>query len=111
MTQPSGREGPLQAVFEDGLRLLAAAMAIGAGRGPAPSPQAVRSACGALRCFLKVLETTAGRDPGAGLARLRGQCQALLSPRQAPAEALAHAIEAARLARDAAAKVLGRPHE
>jgi hypothetical protein len=107
MTQPAGREGALQAVFEDGLRLLAAALAIRAGRPAAPA--AVSSACGAIQCFLKILGTAAARrlpDPGGDLARLRGQCEALLNPRQEPEEALAHVLEAARLARDAAARVL-----
>ena len=92
----AGLQGPLASLFEDGLRLLAAALAIKGRRRH--SPEAVSSACGALRCFLKILETAAARrlaDPGGDLARLRAQC-----------DALAHTLEAARLARDAAARVL-----
>lgn len=107
MTQPAGREGPLQAVFEDGLRLLAAALAIRAGRPTAPA--AVSSACGAIQCFLKILEAAAERrlpDPDGDLVRLQAQCEALLTPCQDPGDALDHVLEAARLARDAAARVL-----
>jgi len=103
----AGLQGPLASVFEDGLRLLAAALAFKGGRRS--SPAAVSSACGAIRCFLKILEAGAGRrlaDPAGDLARLRAQCDALLNPDQDPGEALAHALEAARLARDAAARVL-----
>jgi hypothetical protein len=106
MTEPVGLPGRYQSTFEDGLRLLAAAMAIRAGRRP---QAAVTSACGALRCFLKILEAAALRDvpdPDGNLARLKAQCQALLTLRQDPGDALAHALEAARLARDAAARVL-----
>lgn len=103
----AGPQGPHQAVFEDGLRLLAAALAIRAGRER--SPAAVTSACGAIRCFLKILEAAGGRhlpDPDGDLARLKAQCEALLNLGQEPAEVLGHALEAARLARDAAARVL-----
>jgi len=103
----AGLQGPLASIFEDGLRLLAAALAIKGRRRR--SPEAVSSACGALRCFLKILEAAAARhlaDPGGDLARLRAQCDALLSPDQDPGDALVHALEAARLARDAAARVL-----
>jgi len=104
----AGGQGPLQSVFEDGLRLLAAALAIRAGRER--SPAAISSACGAIRCFLKILEAAGGRhlpDPDGDLARLKVQCEALLSLGQDPAEALGHVLEAARLARDASARVLG----
>jgi hypothetical protein len=107
MTEPAGLEGPLATVFEDGLRLLAAALAIKGRR--TRSPEAVSSACSAIRCFLKILQAGAARrlpDPGGELARLRRQCEALLDPGQDPVEALAHALDAARLARDAAARVL-----
>ncbi|MGA2083737.1 MAG: hypothetical protein ABSH53_24485 [Holophaga sp.] len=103
----AGPQGPLQSIFEDGLRLLAAALAIRAGRRPAPA--AVTAACDAIRCFLKILEAAGARhlpDPGGDVARLKAQCEALLTPRQAPEDALAHVLEAARLARDAAARVL-----
>jgi hypothetical protein len=109
MTQPAGLQGPLQSVFEDGLRLLAAAMAIRAGRQPAREPAGVTSACGAIGCFLKILQAAGERhlpDPDGSLARLRDQCEALLTPRQDPGDALAHVLEAARLARDAAARAL-----
>jgi hypothetical protein len=103
----SGPQGPLAASFEDGLRLLAAALAIRASGQPPAA--AVTSACGAIRCFLKLLEAAEGQrlaDPDGSLARLRTQCEALLTPRQEPADALEHALDAARLARDAAARVL-----
>jgi hypothetical protein len=107
MTEPAGHQGPFQSVFEDGLRLLAAALAIGAGRDR--SPAAVTSACSAIRCFLKILQAAGGSrlpDPDGDLARLKGQCEALLALDQDPADALVHVLEAARLARDAAARVL-----
>ena len=107
MTESAGLTGPWQAAFEDGLRLLAAALAIRAGHPAAAA--AVSSACGALRCFLKVLEAAAARgvpDPDGHLDRLKAQCQALLTLRQDPGDALAHVLEAARLARDAAARAL-----
>jgi hypothetical protein len=112
MAECAGPEGPLQSVFEGGLRLLAAALAIRAGRGRppgAPEPAAVTSACGAIRCFLKILQAAGERglpDPGGDIARLRSQCEALLAPDQDPGDALAHVLEAARLARDAAARAL-----
>ncbi|BDU77500.1 hypothetical protein [Mesoterricola sediminis] len=103
----AGPGGKLPAQFEDGLRLLAAALAL---REDARSTgAAVTAACAALQCFLKILETAAERrlpDPGGEIARLRDQCAALLTLRQDPASALAHALEAARLARDAASRLL-----
>jgi hypothetical protein len=115
MTEPAGPpvsgaaggQGPLQSVFEDGLRLLAAALAIKAGRDR--SPAAVTTACSAIRCFLKILQAaraTSLPDPGGDLARLKAQCEALLTLAQEPGDALVHVLEAARLARDAAARVL-----
>jgi len=107
MSEQAGLQGPLQSVFEDGLRLLAAALAIGAGGGPAPA--AITSACSAIGCFLKILEAAVARrlpDPDGAMARLKSQCEALLNPGQDPGEALAHTLEAARLARDAAARIL-----
>jgi RES domain-containing protein len=103
----AGLQGPYQATFEDGLRLLAAALAIRSGGRWGPA--AVTAACAAMGCFLKILEAAAERglpDPDGDLPRLRGQCQALLNLDQEAAEALDHALEAARLARDAAARVL-----
>jgi hypothetical protein len=107
MNEQAGLQGPYQSMFEDGLRLLAAALAIRANNRR--SPAAVTSACSALRCFLKILEAAADRhlpDPGGELARLKVQCQALLTLGQEPGEALVHVLDAARLARDAAARVL-----
>ena len=107
MNGQAGPQGPLQSLFEDGLRLLAAALAIRGGQQR--SPAAVTSACSALGCFLKILEVAAERhlpDPGGELARLRAQCEALLNLGQDPDDALVHALEAARLARDAAARAL-----
>ena len=107
MSGQAGPEGPLHSVFEDGLRFMATALAIGTGRES--SPAAVSAGCSALRCFLKVLEAAAGRglgDPGGDLARLKAQCQALLAPEQDPGDALEHVLEATRLARDAAARAL-----
>jgi hypothetical protein len=101
----AGLPGPLQSVFQDGLRFLATALAIRARRDR--SPAAVTAACSSLRCFLKILQAGLGLpDPGGDLARLKAQCEALLTPGQAPEDALDHALAAARLARDAAARVL-----
>jgi hypothetical protein len=102
-----GPQGPLAERFEDGLRFLAAALAMRAGQ--AQSPAAVSSACQAIQCFLKILEAAAEQhfpDPGGDIARLRAQCEALLTPRQDPGDALVNVLAAARLARDAAARVL-----
>lgn len=107
MSEQAGPQGPLQSVFEDGLRLLAASLAIGTGAQGAAA--AITSACSAIRCFLKILEAAGGRhlpDPDGALVRLKAQCEALLNPGQEPEEALGHTLEAARLARDAAARVL-----
>jgi hypothetical protein len=107
MTGLAGPGGPLPSQFEDGLRLLAAALAL---RGdPRGAPAAVTTACSAMQCFLKILETAAARhfpDPGGNVERLRAQCGALLTLAQDPADALEHALEAARLARDEAARVI-----
>jgi hypothetical protein len=101
----AGLPGPLQAVFQDGLRFLATALAIRARRDR--SPAAVSAACSSLRCFLRILQAGLGLpDPDGALARLKAQCEALLDPAQAPGDVLDHALEAARLARDAAARVL-----
>jgi len=102
----SGPSGALQSRFEDGLRFLAAAMALRAGRTPAA---AITAACDALRCFLAILEAGAARhlpDPQGEVAHLRNQCEALLTQGQAPAEVLEHALDAAKLARDQAARIL-----
>lgn len=104
-----GPTGASQEHFEDGLRFLATALAL---KGDQRSlPAATSAACDAVRCFLKVFETAAERhlpDPRGELPRLRDQCVALLTLGQNPADALEHALEAARLARDEAARLLPR---
>lgn len=109
MTGASGATGPLQTRFEDGLRFLATALALGASaRNDAAS---VSAALDALRCFLTVFEAAAERrlpDPEGEMARLRDQCLALLTTRQGASEAALHALEAAQLARDLAARLLPR---
>ena len=107
MTEPAGLEGALPSIFEDGLRLLAAALALKADHRSLPA--ATSAACGALGCFLKILEAAAERhfpDPSGEVARLRAQCGALLALTQEPEDVLDHALEAARLARDEAARLL-----
>jgi hypothetical protein len=107
MTEPAGLEGPLPSLFEDGLRLFAAALALKADHRNLPA--ATTAACGAMGCFLKILEEGAQRhcpDPSGNVARLRAQCQALLGLSQLPEDALDHALEAGRLARDEAARLL-----
>lgn len=103
----SGPGGPQQVRFEEGLRFLAAALALELdGREP---KAIVTAACDALRCFLAVLDAAADRhlpDPGGEVARLRDQLEALLAPNQASIDAAHHAVEAARLARDQAAALL-----
>ena len=104
---PAGAGGPQQARFEEGLRFLAAALALELdGR----SAKAITTAaCDALRCFLEILNEAADRhlpDPDGEVARLRNQLEALLTPRQDSADAAHHAVEAARLARDQAAALL-----
>ncbi len=95
--------------FEDGLRFLATALALQADhRSPAP---AVSAACDAVQCFLKVFEMAAQRhleDPHGEFIRLRDQCVALLTSQQDAESAVGHAIEAAKLARDQAARLLPR---
>lgn len=104
-----GPTGELQERFEDGLRFLATALALRADRRSLPA--ATSAACDAVRCFLKIFEAAAGRhlpDPGGELPRLRDQCAALLTLGQNAEEALEHTLEAARLARDEAARLLPR---
>lgn len=107
MTEATGATGPLQARFEDGLRFLATALALGAaGRSEAA---AVSAALDALRCFLAVLEAAAARhlpDPDGDVSRLHDQCVALLTLHQDAPDAARHALEAAQLARDVAARLL-----
>ncbi len=105
----TGPSSPLQGRFEDGLRFLAAALALEIDRRH--SGAIVTAACDAIQCFLAVFEDAAGRhlpDPEGETARLRGQLEALLTPRQTPEDAARHALEAARLARDQAARLLPR---
>jgi len=104
-----GPTGIFQERFEDGLRFLATALAL---KGDQRSlPAATSAACDSVRCFLRVFEAAAERrlpDPNGELPRLRDQCVALLTLGQTPGEALDHALEAARLARDEAARLLPR---
>lgn len=105
----AGPSGPLQSRFEDGLRFLAAALAFQADRRSASA--AVSAACDAVQCFLKIFEEAASRhlpDPNGEVPRLRDQCLALLTTHQDAENAMAHAIEAAKLARDQAARLLPR---
>ena len=102
-----GAGGPLQAHFEDGLRFLAAAAAL--RLDPRASAAALTSACDALQCFLAIFNAAALRhlpDPSGDLVRLKNQCAALLTPCQDPGDALVHALDAAKLARDEAARLL-----
>ena len=110
----AGPTGELQARFDDGLRFLVAALALATDhrdadhRNPAA---AVSAACDAVRCFLAIFTIAAERhlaDPHGEVARLRDQCVALLSTEQDPEDALKHALEAARLSRDGAARLLPR---
>ena len=86
----SGRRDRGQSSFEDGLRLLAAALAIRAGRRTAARR---RSPLG-LRGDPLLPEDPGGGgrglpDPDGNLARLKAQCEALLTLRQDPGDALA----------------------
>lgn len=110
---PAGPSGPLQVRFEDGLRFLAAALALASNRhgcaAVGATPAAISAACDAVRCFLDIFTEAAERhlpDPGGELNHLRDQCTALLTTGQSPEDALTHALEAARLARDEAARLL-----
>jgi len=105
----TGPAGSPQARFEDGLRFLAAALALEVDHRH--SAAIVTTACDAIQCFLAIFEAAAERrlpDPDGNTPRLRGQLEALLTPRQSPEDAAHHAIEAARLARDKAAELLPR---
>jgi len=103
----SGPIGPHHDQFEGGMAFLAAALAVEQARGS--NPAAVVTAAGeALRCFLSILEVAAEKsvvDPEE-LSRLRGQCEALLTLHQSAPDAARHCLEAALLARDAAAEVV-----
>lgn len=107
MRGAAGPGGPLAERFEDGLRFLAASLAL--ARDDRHRPAATSAACDALRCFLAIFEAAAERhveDPSGELPRLRNQCLALLDPRQSDRQALEHGLEAARLSRDLAARLL-----
>lgn len=107
MTWESGPTGPLQARFDDGLRFLATALALGADRRNASA--SLTAACDAVACFNAIFEAAAARhlpDPRGELNRLRDQCRALLTLHQDAEDALIHVLEAARLARDEAARLL-----
>jgi len=107
MTAVAGPGGPLAEQFEDGLRLLAAALALKAD--PRAGAAAISTACSAIQCFLKILEAAGAAhcpDPGGNVERLRSQCAALLTLRQESGDALEHAFQAVRLARDEAARLL-----
>lgn len=103
----TGPPGPPQAQFEHGLRFLAAALALEVDHRN--SAAIVSAACAAIQCFLVTFQWAAQRhlaDPEGETTRLRGQLEALLTPRQSPEEAAFHALEGARLARDQAARLL-----
>ena len=103
----TGPSGSPQARFEDGLRFLATALALDADRRN--SAAIVSAACDAIQCFLVIFELGAQLhlpDPEDEIIRLRGQLEALLTPRQSSKEAAHHALDAALLARDQAARLL-----
>jgi len=105
----TGPSGSPQARFEDGLRLLAAALALDADHRNGAA--IVSAACDAIQCFMVTFEIAAQRhlsDPDGEITRLRGQLEALLTPCQGAEEAARHALEAALLARDQAARILPR---
>jgi hypothetical protein len=105
----AGPAGSPQGHFEDGLRFLAAALALEADQRN--SAAIVTAACDAIQCFMVTFGVAAQRhlpDPDGEVLRLRGQLEALLTPRQSPAEAARHALDAALLARDQAALLLPR---
>jgi hypothetical protein len=105
----TGPSGNPQARFEDGLRFLAAALALELDHRN--SAAIVSAACEAIQCFLVAFQAAAKlrlADPEGEVLRLRGQLEALLNPQQAPEDAARNALEAARLARDQAALLLPR---
>jgi len=109
MAEPAGPTGELQSRFDDGLRFLVAALALATDHRN--SAAAISAACDAVRCFLAIFTIAAERhlpDPHGEVSRLRDQCVALLSTEQATEDALKHALEAARLSRDGAARLLPR---
>lgn len=103
----TGPSHELQEAFERGLRFLAAALALHEDHRSGPAT--VSAACDAIRCFMEIFEAAAQRslpDPEGEVRRLRAQLEALLTPEQGAEEAMMNAVEAARLARDAAATLL-----
>jgi hypothetical protein len=107
--QSSGPSGPPQALFEDGLRFLATALALNEDHRHGAA--IITAACDAIQCFLVVFEAAAQKhltDPDQEIMRLRGQMEALLTPHQSAQQATHNALEAARLARDQAALLLPR---
>lgn len=105
----SGPSNAAQGHFEDGLRFLAAALALDIDHRHCAA--IVSTACDAIQCFLAVFEIAAQRhlaDRRGEAVRLRGQLEALLTPRQSTEDAARNALAAARLARDQAARLLPR---
>lgn len=105
----AGAAGPPQARFEDGLRFLAAALALNLDHRN--SAAIVSAACDAMRCFQETFAAAARLhlpDPEGETAKLRDQLEGLLTSRQSAEEAARNALEAARLARDQAARLLPR---
>ncbi len=103
----SGPAGSPQARFEDGLRFLATALAMEVDHSH--NAAIVTTACDAIQCFMVTFEAAARRhlaDPEGEVKRLRGQLEALLTPRQSPEAAARHALDAALLARNQAARLL-----
>ncbi len=89
------------------MRFLAAALALEADRRNGAA--IVSAACDAIQCFLVIFDLGAQRhlpDPDDEIIRLRGQLEALLTPRQSSEDAARHALDAACLARDQAARLL-----
>lgn len=103
----TGAGGIQQEAFERGLRFLAAALALDVDHRNGAA--ITSAACDAIQCFMVTFEAAAQRhlpDPEGEIRRLRGQMEALLTPRQSAEEAAHHAIEAALLARDQASLLL-----
>lgn len=103
----SGPTGDMASRFEDGLRFLATALALQADHRNQAA--ATSSACDAVKCFMKILEQAAKRrlpDPSGEVERLRNQCIALMTTAQNGNDAAKHAVEAAILVRDQAARLL-----
>jgi hypothetical protein len=103
----TGAAGLPQGRFEDGLRFLTAALALEVDHRNHAA--IVSAACDAIQCFLVIFDLGAQRhlpDPEGEVARLRGQLEALLTPQQSSEDAARHALDAARLARDQAARLL-----